>query len=207
MLKKIFAGIAVLMAIAAIVLVVAIKASKTNEKPETTTPESLKDAYLLLDMHDPHVDPYANEAIKVFYELCCDQPEVLASTVSCFPHILDACGITTRDPLEIDRILSWDPNQGEYQRALLTELDAMLRSDKRGLGYMRWNCRALYLGMRKLDEEAPSTPQNIELYWRETEFEDRPMMILGYETDDDGWEIIFLDMKSGFARSEIVEQE
>lgn len=149
---------------------------------------------------EPEVFRYGDKALDTLYQFSTDKPEVLASTVSAFPSILEKCHINTDDPIEIFDLLCFDEHGREYQVALLEELDAMFLSSDFSFEYHEWSCQATYLTRRILDPDAKMTPANIKLVWNDGYFQDRWVITLTNKTNDDTEEVGYFDMDNGFAR-------
>lgn len=141
-----------------------------------------------------------DQLINDLYLICYNQPETLASTMSCFPSLLRACSITTDDPLAIDDLISNDENGGEVQENLMFQLQGLLEDPETELAVASWTGRALLLGMETIDPAQPLTPANIRLSWYEQDIEDGQILGVAHPLDSGDKEFGYFYLPGGFQR-------
>lgn len=142
-----------------------------------------------------------SQAIDSLYQICFNQPETLASTMSCFPSLLRACGVETDDPLEIDELLSTGENGGKLQEALLSQLQNLLNDPETQFQLSIWSGRAELLGMETIDPSQPLSPANVRLIWYEEEVIGAQILGIAHPIGQDGGkEYGFFYLPGGFQR-------
>ena len=98
-------------------------------------------------------------------EVCRDQPEVLAATVSAYPSILTTVGLDAKmTPYELDDLLSNQEGGGELQERLLQLLEeGMGDANAQFDFYQEYGQEYSYYMKNALGDGELSTPENIEL--------------------------------------------
>ncbi len=138
-------------------------------------------------------------AIHSLYEICYDQPETLASTVSAFPSLLAQCGVTTHDPVEIDYML-----EAEYgaalQQKLLETLDEFLDDPRLDVGFSTMKEDVWMLYMYTRDPKQSSSPTNIGLFWAPVPADSSPQLVITYHGEN-GDEVGRFDLQTKFQRN------
>lgn len=141
-----------------------------------------------------------NAAANALYRVCHDQPEALASTMSAFPRHLQAAGIETTDPIELDNLMDGE-NGEEVQQALLEQLKLLLESDDAQLAFSDWDGPVQMLGMRVRDGDQPITPPNVELFWYDVDLsEDDCVFAVSVGSDPADKEFGYFYLTGGFQR-------
>ncbi len=138
-------------------------------------------------------------AVHAFYEICCNQPETLASAVSAFPSLLAQCEVATSDPTEIDYMLDSESGAA-LQRALLEALDALLDDPRTNVAFEALNEDTWMLYMYTRDPKQPSSPPNIGLVWVPLPADSSPQLLITYHGAG-GDEVGRFDMQLGFPRN------
>lgn len=146
-------------------------------------------------------DDYVDLADEL-YKICYNQPETLASTMSCFPSLLRACDVDTDDPLEIDELLSTSANGGEIQDKLLDALQQLLDNPETEMRVAVWSGRARMLGMETIDPNQPLTPANIRLFWYEETIVFSQILGIAHPLEDGSKEFGYYYLPGGFQRLE-----
>lgn len=98
-------------------------------------------------------------------EICRNQPETLAATVSAYPSILEACGLDGEmTAKQIDDLLSNGEDGGEIQQKLLDALEAKLTDGGTQFEfYQEYNTERSYYMYNMVSSDAEDTPANIGL--------------------------------------------
>lgn len=147
-------------------------------------------------------------ALCELYSMCCRQPESLASTISAFPSLLQASGISAREPADIDDLMD-DKNTGySCQQAMLKELKTAFEQDDTVVEFKKLNGQAKMLGMFEREGADPDNPvpHLLTVKWQENmNLQDAKTMIVTIHTADGGTETGYYDMASGFAR--VIQEE
>lgn len=93
--------------------------SCSAEEPTPTQPTSASfEVAVLADQNTYDL----NAVLQDFYQTNHDLPAALASTMSAFPSRVEACGVSTSDPVELTEVLYYSEYGGDIQKALLDEL-------------------------------------------------------------------------------------
>lgn len=98
-------------------------------------------------------------------EICRNQPETLAATVSAYPSVLEACGLDGgMTAKQIDDLLSNGEDGGEIQQKLLDALEAKLTDGGTQFEfYQEYNTERSYYMYNMVSSDAEDTPANIGL--------------------------------------------
>lgn len=155
---------------------------------------------VLNSLVDP-VDRDYDEIVNELYRICFNQPETLASTLTGFPNALKAAGCDKTDPLELEDIFNHEGSVYD-QNQLLWLLRDILERPTTKYSIISYSGKAKIMGMVKIDESLPSSPQNITLAWFVDIFDQARILQVEVLCADGSYDTAYLHLGSGFGRLE-----
>lgn len=139
------------------------------------------------------------DAVAALNQLCYQQPEVMASTISAFPNALKIAGITTTDPILIDELLSSTTDAAMTQIMLAMGWSSVLKTADYTID--TWSGRADVLYMYQIDPDAEPTPANFALAWDTAELKDEAVLGIHWRSSDGSEEYFgYYLISGGFQR-------
>lgn len=172
--------------------------STPSTKEYPTTMEDPQTGEVLNSLVNPANHDY-DEIANALYQICFNQPETLASTVTAFPEMLQAAGYDETDPIEFEKIFN-QPGSIEDQNRVLWLLRDILENPDTEFDFVKWSGDVKIMGMVKVDESQPSSPQNITLAWFEDTLDDAKVVTIAVPRSDGGYDQALLHLGSGFCR-------
>lgn len=189
-----------LLSAAALIGLLLFCTSCSAQEPAPTQPSASFEISVLADQ-----DAYdLNAVLQDFYQTNHDLPAALASTMSAFPSRVEACGVSTSDPVELTEVLHYSEHGGDIQKALLDELHNLFEDPNTRFLFVETTGVAQITQARMADEDDPDNPV-MELFWSEMSFDHDPqLLILSPDPDDTTWfNIALIDLKTGGCRCEM----
>ncbi len=190
-----------LLSAAALIGLLLFCTSCSAEEPTPTQPTSASfEVAVLADQNAYDL----NAVLQDFYQTNHNLPAALASTMSAFPSRVEACGVSTSDPVELTEVLYYSEHGGDIQKALLDELRNLFEDPNTRFLFVETTGVAQITQARMADEDDPDNPV-MELFWSEMSFDHDPqLLILSPDPDDTTWfNIALIDLKTGGCRCEM----
>lgn len=144
------------------------------------------------------------EQVRMFSELYYKShamPEVLATTMSAFPTLAKAAGMRDVDAQSIDWTLSFEPNGGEVQEALLRSLiEQVLLDESTEVKFYSCTGTATQLVLI-IPDDADPTPETVEIGEEEVELGGVTLMAVTVHYADGASETGYFDVASDYRRT------
>lgn len=160
--------------------------------------------------HDPDLIPFATnqnyetfstaEVQQALLEICTNQPEVLASTISAFPSVItEVAGISETDPIALDDLMDGEDG-ADVQLSLLRALRLLLENPGVSYQYGNYTGTGDLLCLRARDPNADPSPSNLELVWTQFEMKNTKILTITANYDDRIKETGYFYLAGGFQR-------
>lgn len=132
-----------LLSAAALIGLLLFCTSCSAQEPAPTQPSASFEISVLADQGAYDL----NAVLQDFYQTNHNLPAALASTMSAFPSRVEACGVSTSDPVELTEVLYYSEHGGDIQKNTSRRTAQSVRRSEHSLPLRRdYRCCSDYAG-------------------------------------------------------------